>query len=116
MTTHPPYLTRRQRRRAGVAMLKVSRVTHALILDIVKGGRLPRTVDDVVYELAARALDSNGPSGPAARVAIETGILGGRVAAVGLPIAGEMVNQRSPVNQFRTQDGLPRRRKRPAAE
>lgn len=71
-TKRPPHLTRGERERAGMTTVKLSRATRALIQSM-QGARLyrARTVDQVIYDLAAAALDANGPLGPENRGKIE---------------------------------------------
>lgn len=70
--TVPSYLTRRERELSGMTTVKLSRATRALIAQM-QGltNYRPRTVDQVVYDLAAAALDANGSLGPAEREKIE---------------------------------------------
>lgn len=68
-----PHLTRRERELAGWTTVRVSLATRRLLEEIrgPKTGRFVRNVEDVVYELAANAMDGNGFGGAEERARLE---------------------------------------------
>ena len=52
-----PRLTHQERRAAGVTTIKVSWPTRELLDELLRGQRIPLTLDDLVYELAVAELE-----------------------------------------------------------